>query len=244
MGALRINSNYGFESGWDEPSAEVRNTLGLTDTLNKILGKHSITAGIDLLHQHAVENTAYPTQPLIGFGRSGTGGGHEFLYRRISGRLYVGCRIRIHARRRRDCRCGRLAGWSLLPGRLEDSSQPDHQPRIALGSEHASRLQGGRGAAWVPGANTVTGFANSAPGKQSIVFPNAPAGLLFPGDPGVTNTLMNSDYGYWEPRIGLAWQPKGLAAHRLPRRLRHIHRSAAILGVQPRSRRRPLQPHL
>jgi hypothetical protein len=43
MGALRINSNYGFESGWDEPSAEVRNTLGLTDTLNKTLGKHSIT---------------------------------------------------------------------------------------------------------------------------------------------------------------------------------------------------------
>ena len=30
MGALRINSNYGFESGWDEPSAEVRNTLGLS----------------------------------------------------------------------------------------------------------------------------------------------------------------------------------------------------------------------
>ena len=75
MGALRINSNYGFESGWDEPSAEVRNTLGFTDTLNRILGKHSFTAGIDLLHQHAVENTAYPTQPMIGFGRSGTGGG-------------------------------------------------------------------------------------------------------------------------------------------------------------------------
>src|ERR1035438_5301515 len=45
MGALRINSNYGFESGWDEPSAEVRNTLGLTDTLNRIVGKHSLTAG-------------------------------------------------------------------------------------------------------------------------------------------------------------------------------------------------------
>jgi hypothetical protein len=25
MGALRINSNYGFESGWDEPSQELRN---------------------------------------------------------------------------------------------------------------------------------------------------------------------------------------------------------------------------
>jgi hypothetical protein len=79
MGALRINSNYGFESGWDEPSAEVRNTLGFTDTVNKSLRKHSITAGIDLMHQHAVENTAYPTQPLIGFGRDGTGSGKSSL---------------------------------------------------------------------------------------------------------------------------------------------------------------------
>ena len=60
MGALRINSNYGFESGWDEPSQELRTSLGLVDTLNKQMGKHSITAGIDLMHQHAAENTAYP----------------------------------------------------------------------------------------------------------------------------------------------------------------------------------------
>ena len=69
----------------------------------------------------------------------------------------------------------------------------------------------GRGSAWAPGANTVAGFANSAPGKQSTVYTNSPAGLLFPGDPGVPNTLMNSDYGYWEPRIGLAYQPKVLS---------------------------------
>jgi hypothetical protein len=126
------------------------------------------------------------------------------------GRLYVGRRNGIHAGRRRDCRCGRLAGWTLHPGRLEDSSQPDHQPGPALGSEYASRLQGGRGAAWIPGTQTVAGFANSAPGQQSTMYPNAPAGLNFPGDPGVPNTLMNSDYNYWEPRIGVAYQPKFL----------------------------------
>ena len=42
------------------------------------------------------------------------------------------------------------------------------------------------------------------------MYTNAPAGLLFPGDPGVPDTLMNSDYGYWEPRIGVAYQPKAL----------------------------------
>ncbi len=210
MGALRINSNYGFESGWDEPSAEVRNTLGLTDTLNKILGKHSITAGIDLLHQHAVENTQYPTQPLIGFGRSGTGGGTssytggylaDYLLGAASGYMQGAGEI------------ADVAGWQIGPF-VQDDYRIKPNLTINLGLRWDPNTppvsQGGRGAAWVPGANTVAGFANSTPGQQSIVFPNAPAGLLFAGDPGVPDTLMNSDYGYWEPRIGVAYQPKAL----------------------------------
>jgi hypothetical protein len=48
-----------------------------------------------------------------------------------------------------------------------------------------------------------------APGRQSTVFPNAPAGLLFPGDPGVPDGIAPV---YWKglmPRIGLAWDPTG-----------------------------------
>ena len=70
MEALRVWAGYSIETGWDEPSQEVRNTFGLTDTLNKIIGKHSLTAGLDLMHQHAVESTQYPTQPTIVFNGS------------------------------------------------------------------------------------------------------------------------------------------------------------------------------
>jgi len=210
MGALRINSNYGFESGWDEPSAEVRNTLGFTDTLNKILGKHSFTAGLDLLHQHAVENTAYPTQPLIGFGRSGTGGGTssltggylaDYMFGYATGYMQGAGEI------------ADVAGWQVGPF-VQDDWKIRPNLTINLGLRWDPNTppvsKGGRGAAWVPGKNTVAGFANSTPGAQSTVFTNAPAGLLFPGDPGVPNTLMDSDYGYWEPRIGVAYQPKAL----------------------------------
>jgi hypothetical protein len=210
MGALRINSNYGFESGWDEPSQELRTTLGLVDTLNKQLGKHSITAGIDVMHQHAVENTAYPTQPLIGFGRSGTGGGvspytgaalADYMLGAATGYMQGAGEI------------ADVAGWQFGPF-IQDDWKILPNLTINLGLRWDPNTppvsQGGRGAAWIPGTQTVAGFANSAPGQQSTVFTNAPAGLDFPGDPGVPNTLMNSDYNYWEPRIGVAWQPKFL----------------------------------
>jgi len=48
-----------------------------------------------------------------------------------------------------------------------------------------------------------------APGQQSAVFPNAPAGLLFPGDPGVPAGIAPVDYREFMPRVGLAWDPFG-----------------------------------
>jgi hypothetical protein len=45
------------------------------------------------------------------------------------------------------------------------------------------------------------------PGEQSQVFPNAPAGLVLPGDPGVPRTLAATKYTNFAPRFGLAYSP-------------------------------------
>ncbi len=47
------------------------------------------------------------------------------------------------------------------------------------------------------------------PGAQSKVFPAAPAGLLYPGDPGVPAGLIPTDKKAFAPRVGLAWDPTG-----------------------------------
>jgi hypothetical protein len=45
------------------------------------------------------------------------------------------------------------------------------------------------------------------PGRQSVVFPNAPEGILFPTDPGVPRTLAPPGNLDFSPRIGLAYSP-------------------------------------
>ena len=48
------------------------------------------------------------------------------------------------------------------------------------------------------------------PGRQSVRFPNAPLGLVFPGDPGAPSHGVNfPDRIDWAPRFGFAWDPFG-----------------------------------
>jgi hypothetical protein len=47
------------------------------------------------------------------------------------------------------------------------------------------------------------------PGKKSQVLPNAPEGLVYPGDPGVPAGLIPSDRKAFAPRLGLALDPSG-----------------------------------
>lgn len=47
------------------------------------------------------------------------------------------------------------------------------------------------------------------PGLQSTRFPNAPVGLVFPGDKGAPSGVNFPDTHDWAPRLGFAWDPEG-----------------------------------
>ena len=57
---------------------------------------------------------------------------------------------------------------------------------------------------WYEKYNQIATFV---PGKQSVVFPDAPAGILYPTDPGVPRTLAPPGNRDFAPRIGLAYSP-------------------------------------
>lgn len=53
-------------------------------------------------------------------------------------------------------------------------------------------------------------ISTTEPGKQSVVFPGAPTGILYPTDPGVRRTLAPPEDEF-SPRIGLAYSPNASA---------------------------------
>ena len=66
-------------------------------------------------------------------------------------------------------------------------------------------LRWDRIAPWSEKYNQISTFV---PGAQSVVFPGAPPGILYPGDPGVPNTLAPIGNLSFAPRVGVAWSPQ------------------------------------
>lgn len=63
----------------------------------------------------------------------------------------------------------------------------------------------------LPSPNTESNNLQNlwVPGAQSKVVPTAPAGLLYPGDPGVPAGLIPTEKTAFAPRVGLAYDPTG-----------------------------------
>jgi hypothetical protein len=180
----------GANGGWTPPSSEVRSTVGVYDNLIKSLGRHTVTVGIDLQHQRAEENASnYPADAIIGFGGGYTGNGEaDWLLGYMSS-------FEQGAGELSD-----IQAWQIEPY-VNDEFRVTPALTLTLGLRYAPDIApvsvGGRGAAFVAG-------------QQSTRFPLSPLGLVFPGDHGVNDALRPSDYNYFEPRIGVAFQPRSM----------------------------------
>ncbi len=182
--------NGGFNGGWTEPSQEGRTTYGIYEDFSKTIGKHLFSVGANLQHQYAQEYTQYPTTPILGFNGAYTGNGlADFLM----GYLY--------SYEQGAGEIASLAGWQMgLYGQDQYRVRPNLSLTLGLrwDPNTAPGVTGGRGGAFVPG-------------QQSTLYPNAPLGLVFPGDKGISDGLMPSTYrSYFEPRFGVAWQPHSM----------------------------------
>jgi len=58
-----------------------------------------------------------------------------------------------------------------------------------------------------PWYDTQNKIVSLVPGLQSVQYPTAPKGLVYPGDPGVPDTLAPTRYNNFGPRLGIAYSP-------------------------------------
>jgi len=80
-----------------------------------------------------------------------------------------------------------------------------------------SRITLNYGVRWEPtfsdpdkyGRGTSFSMAGFLAGQHSTVYPNAPAGLFFKGDPGIPDAMWNGHKANFAPRVGIVWNPHG-----------------------------------
>jgi hypothetical protein len=179
----------GFGSGYNALQVENRHSYGLNDVLSKTIGLHTLSVGGNLWKQFAQENADYPAAPIAGFSNYTGFGLADYLLGYLNNFTQGGGEI------------ASVKGWQLG---LFAQDQYRVRPNLTLTA----------GLRWDPNLPPSTpGEGRGAafrPGQQSQRFPNAPTGLVFPGDRGVNAALMPTSYGYFQPRIGFSWQPSGL----------------------------------
>lgn len=162
------------------------NTLYLSNTVSKVIGTHTLKFGAQYHNDQVNEN---PNATFNGtFIINGTETGNPFAdfllglpsnFTQTSGeRFYL-----------RDHYIGTFA---------EDS----WRARTNLTFNFGLRWDVIR--PWSEKYNSIQTYVA---GEQSAVYPNAPLGLVVPGDPGIPSTLAPTKYHDLAPRIGMAYSP-------------------------------------
>lgn len=164
---------------------QVNNTFGVNDNLFKDLGRHTIHVGGEASLAQVNVNPNPTFNGSFAFFGSETGSDFaDFLigvpsnYNQADARPYY-ARHKYFGAYLQD-------GWQL---------RPDLTVNLGLRWEWMTY--------WSEKYNQIPTLVL---GQQSVIYPNAPQGIVFPGDPGVSNSLVPPKNRY-SPRLGLAYSP-------------------------------------
>jgi hypothetical protein len=165
------------------------NTLMLTDGFSKVVGRHTLKFGGEFRYLQINERNLANVNGGFAFNGSVTGVDFaDFLLGapQASGG-YTQAALQVLDSR------GRYGG-----AYAQDSWKV--KPNLTLN-------YGLRWEVSTPWYDTQGKIQTFVPGEQSTVFPLAPTGLVFPGDPGIPKTLAPTRYDNFGPRVGLAYSP-------------------------------------
>jgi hypothetical protein len=167
---------------------QAENTMEASDDVERVWGRHTVSVGVGL---HADQiNTRPDVYDNGSFSFTGSETGMDFA----------------------DFLLG--VDSSYTQGDGQNFYNRDHY--MGVYAQDSWRVRQGLvlnyGLRWdvlPPWRETYNQLLSLDPGEQSVVFPKAPQGILFPGDPGVPDTISPTRYGNLTPRLGASWSPAG-----------------------------------
>jgi hypothetical protein len=166
---------------------QANNTYQASDAFSKVVGSHTMKVGAEF---HADQVNAHPIAQFNGnFVFSGAETGVDFAD------FLIGVPSQYN-----QSQLNPFYARNQYVGLFAQDSW-HARPNLTLNYG----LRWDRIAPWTEKYNQISTFVA---GAQSEVFPGAPAGILYPGDPGVPRTLAPVDNLEFSPRVGVAWSPQ------------------------------------
>jgi hypothetical protein len=165
---------------------QVNNTLFVSESVAHAIGRHTLKAGVQF---HADQVNEHPNATFNGtFNINGTETGSAFA----------------------DFLIGTPSNFT------QSSGQPFYLRNNYTGLfiQDSWRLRDdltiNAGLRWdfiAPWSEKYNQIQTVVPGQQSVVFPGAPKGFVFPGDPGIPSSLAPRKAANLSPRLGIAYVP-------------------------------------
>jgi hypothetical protein len=162
------------------------NTLEFRDSLSRVMGTHTFKLGGEFLYSQV--NALADVQSNGTFSFVGTETGIDFadFLLGIPSRYVQGDAQAFYMRNKYGALFAQDS-WRVKP--------------------HLTVNYGMRWDVIMPWYEKYNQIQTLVPGQQSVVFPGAPKGLVFPTDPGVSRSLAPARWDNVSPRLGIAYTP-------------------------------------
>jgi hypothetical protein len=180
---------------------------GVSDDLTWIKGRHQLVIGGEFLRIHFNENVGYQADGNFTFNGAYSGSGPTG---QIAGKTVLGDS-------NLDFLWGALSAFSQ--SKEQELALRGNVPSLYIEDTYNAgpRLTIVGGIRWSPeympvdyfNRGSTFDYAAFLAGTHSSVYPNAPAGSFFYGDPGVSRQFTHNTPWQFDPNIGASWQPSG-----------------------------------
>ncbi|HYO81931.1 MAG TPA: hypothetical protein VES20_11045, partial [Bryobacteraceae bacterium] len=186
---VSINNGFGVRSSTNFIS--YMQNFQIADNLSISRGNHLFSIGGDVARARRNGREYFNAAPVFNFNgqRSGAGGyGYADFYLGVPVSVQQNTPLRSYPIK-----------WTPFLY-FQDDWKVSRQLTLNLGV---------RWAPYLPVVELRDELSAFRPGQQSVVYPLAPNGLVFPGDPGIDRGIVRADYNKIEPRFGFAWDATG-----------------------------------